>query len=889
MDSVNVNERLLEILKERKIVPLGILENILFNLKGKDLQEILIEEGLISKEKLTDLLSEILGWKILSGKEFKPDEEAMRNIPPFLIKFHNFIPLKIEERTIHVGFFPPVRLNAIEDIKLLTGFSVEPYLLKISDTQQLIEPKMESISEEKKVGTEEKDNKVEIGSFNEGDIAKIIEELAPEGEILKDLEIKERDYTNPQEKVEDLREFTNVSDKTLENLVGALDSEIISDEKTGTEEESVQTLNIKEEGSMSEVLSQIEGIEIIEEKQEEVVSEKVEDINKEERISKKDEKDLASKIIESIKSSLSSSDKVISEDKKSIKRTSQRQTGRRKLLGETLLEKKIITKEQLDEALALSSKKGIRLGEALLELKLIDDQRLAQILSEQLGIPYRSIKDIKIDTNIAKLITPQKARENLILPLYRENGRIIVGIVDPSNILALDDLRMVVKSEVVPIIVPRNELIDAINQIWGSEEVEKVLEEITLQKEEEETQYQEVSLEEISSQEGPIAKLVNSILVDAVRRGASDIHIEPTEKNVRVRFRIDGVLHEMMYIQKRFQAAVVSRIKIMSDMDISERRVPQDGRIKANIKGEVYDFRVSTLPGVFGEKVVLRILGRGSISLSLESLGFSEHNYERYLKMLKTPYGIILVTGPTGSGKSTTLYASLNMINSPDINIITVEDPVEYQLPGIHQVQVNPKAGLTFASALRSILRQDPDVVLVGEIRDEETARIAIQAALTGHLVLSTLHTNDAPSAVTRLIDMGIEPFLISSSLLGAVAQRLVRTICSNCKAPYNPTKEELEAIKATLGDIDLSNITFYKGQGCPKCNGKGYKGRTAIHEIMLMNDEIRELVLKKASREVIKEVARKHGMVTLREDGMQKVIKGMTTVEEVMRVTAAD
>jgi len=358
---------------------------------------------------------------------------------------------------------------------------------------------------------------------------------------------------------------------------------------------------------------------------------------------------------------------------------------------------------------------------------------------------------------------------------------------------------------------------------------------------------------------------------------------------VRVRFRIDGVLHEIMFIQKRYQAAIVSRIKIMSDMDISERRIPQDGRIKANIRGEVYDFRVSTLPGVFGEKVVLRILGRGSISLTLESLGFSEHNYERYLKMLKTPYGIILVTGPTGSGKSTTLYASLNMINSPDINIITVEDPVEYQLPGIHQVQVNPKAGLTFASALRSILRQDPDVVLVGEIRDEETARIAIQAALTGHLVLSTLHTNDAPSAVTRLIDMGIEPFLISSSLLGAVAQSLVRPICPNCKAPYEPTKEEIEAIKATLGDIDLSNITFYKGKGCPKCNGKGYKGRTAIHEIMLMNDEIRELVLKKASRETIKEVARKYGMVTLREDGMQKVLKGITTVEEVMRVTAAD
>ncbi|HOP94727.1 MAG TPA: type II secretion system ATPase GspE, partial [Dictyoglomaceae bacterium] len=569
-------------------------------------------------------------------------------------------------------------------------------------------------------------------------------------------------------------------------------------------------------------------------------------------------------------------------------RTREKRRGR-KVLGEIVVEKGLVTKEQLDEALRVSSERGIRLGEALLELNYINDNQLAQALSEQLGIPFVSLKSIKIDPDLVKIITAKKAREHLILPLYKENGKVVVGIVDPSNILVLDDLRMITRSDVVPVVVPKNEMVETISQIWGSEEVEKVLEEIIVQREEE-AQYQEVSLEEISSEEGPMAKLVNSMLVDAVKKEASDIHIEPLERNVRVRFRIDGILHEVMYIQKRFQAALVSRIKIMSDMDISERRIPQDGRIKVNIHGEVYDLRVSTLPGVYGEKVVLRLLGRSTVALSLESLGFSEHNYERYLKMLKTPYGIILLTGPTGSGKSTTLYASLNMINSPDINIVTVEDPVEYQLTGIHQVQVNPKAGLTFASALRSILRQDPDVVLVGEIRDEETARIAIQAALTGHLVLSTLHTNDAPSAFTRLIDMGIEPFLISSSLLGAVAQRLVRTICPYCKAPYEPTKEEMTALKATLGeDFDVSNITFYKGQGCPRCNNRGYKGRTAIHEIMLMNDEIRELILKKSSREVIREAARKYGMVTLREDGMEKVLKGITTIEEVMRVTAAD
>ncbi|MFN3699632.1 MAG: GspE/PulE family protein, partial [Dictyoglomus sp.] len=449
------------------------------------------------------------------------------------------------------------------DIRLLTGFSVEPYLLKYSEVSEELElkPKKEIIKEEN----------IGVKALEE-DIAKIIEELAPKGGIL---------------------EAGTISDLSSENVVDSVEIELLSEKNIETQDESVQTFEIKQE-PINEVLSQIEEIEIVEESQEVSLEESKSDTLK------KSDKDLASKIIESVKSSLSSSEKTTLDEKRATRRTTQRPSGRRKLLGETLLEKKIITKEQLDEALSLSSKKGIRLGEALLELKLIDDYQLAQILSEQLGIPYRSLRDIKVDVNLAKIIPPQKARDNLVLPLYRENGKIIVGMVDPSNILILDDLRVITKSDVIPIIVPRNELVDAINQIWGSEEVEKVLEEIIVQKEEEETQYQEVSLEEISSQEGPIAKLVNSILADAVKRGASDIHIEPTEKNVRVRFRIDGILHEIMFVQKRFQAAIVSRIKIMSDMDISERRIPQDGRIKAKIGGEVYDFRVSTLPGVFG-------------------------------------------------------------------------------------------------------------------------------------------------------------------------------------------------------------------------------------------------------------------------------------------------
>ncbi len=814
------DEKILNSLKEKKILNEETHSKLinLLQISNQDIQTILLEQNILKPYELVKIVSEVLNWKVLKLEKPEPDPKALKIIPSFLTKFYKFIPLRIENNTLHVGFTLPVKPAALDDITLITGYSVVPYILDIP---------CEDISKEEK---EEIDFDV---SQEELDIKNL--EILEEEKII---EIKE-------EEVESIEEIVNWEQKTEEET-----------------EERIIELKEEETGNIEEIIKEIEK------------EQKKEDISK--------SKLIMEKIVGAVKDSIPLGDTSVRE-----KRATK--IPRRRLLGEILIEEGIITKEQLDIALEESHKRAKPLGETLLELKFINDYQLAQVLSIQLGFPFKSLKEIKIDPEVAKLINFSKAKQDLILPLYKENNRIVVAMVDPANIMALDDIKMIAKAEVEPVVVPKSEFLDTISRLWTTHEMKEIIEDF-IRVEEKEQQTQEVFEEEIKEETGPTARLVNSLLLDAVSQGASDIHIEPTEKGVRVRFRIDGILHEVANFPKKLHAPIISRIKIISDMDIAERRVPQDGRIKMIIKGNTYDFRVSTLPGIFGEKAVLRILGRSEISLSLESLGFSEENYKKYVKMLKTPYGIILVTGPTGSGKSTTLYASLNMINSPDINIITVEDPVEYQLPGIHQVQVNPKAGLTFANALRSILRQDPDVILVGEIRDEETARIAIQAALTGHLVLSTLHTNDAPSAVTRLIDMGIEPFLISSSLLGAVAQRLVRRICPKCKIPYEPNPDELKILEENLRDkVDLKSMTLYKGKGCAFCNNRGYKGRTAIHEIMLIDDEIRELILKKVSKETIRETARKKGMYTLREDGLLKVLNGITTVEEVMRVTAAD
>ena len=543
---------------------------------------------------------------------------------------------------------------------------------------------------------------------------------------------------------------------------------------------------------------------------------------------------------------------------------------------DVLLSKNLINANQLNEAIKSQKKKGKRsIVKVILDKGFVDEGTLMPIFAEQRGMSFVDIGSYPVDVSAVLTITENMARRYLVLPIsFDKGGRLVVAVADPDNIFVLDDLRIVTGYNIKPVVAAESNLTSAIEKYYKMDEFDEEFKEV----DEEKKRLSEVR--EVT-EEAPIVKLVNIILAKAVRDRASDVHIEPQEKDIRVRFRIDGVLHEIMRSPKRVQSAIISRLKIMAGMDIAERRKPQDGRCTLNINKKPVDFRVATLPTVYGERIVLRILEKESILIKLEDLGFLPGTLERFKNSFTKPYGAILVTGPTGSGKSTTLYATLNVLNSPEKNIITVEDPVEYRLRGINQIQINPRAGLTFASGLRSILRCDPDTIMVGEIRDKETASIAIESALTGHLVLSTLHTNDAPSAVTRLTEMGIEPFLTSSAVDCVVAQRLARKLCSHCKEAYKPSSE----IKKELNLSPDEDITLYRAKGCNKCNDTGYRGRIGLYEVMIVSEAIERLTVERASVEDVKRVAVSEGMLTLRQDGIEKLKKGITSVEEIMRV----
>ena len=558
--------------------------------------------------------------------------------------------------------------------------------------------------------------------------------------------------------------------------------------------------------------------------------------------------------------------------------------GRNDLIGNVLISNGIITEEQLKKALEEQKRTGERLLDVLKRLGVIDEETLAKIIAKQWGYPYIDLSTVEIDKETVHLISEEIARRFEVIPFGRtEEGEIMVAISDPTNIFAIDFLRNYLKN--VKIYVASKEaIIGNIEKYYSMEKtVKEAVMEMTggveVETEEEET---ELSIDEARSlaETAPIIRLMNQIITEAIVSRASDIHIEPQKRSVRVRYRIDGVLNDAMSLPKNIQPGLVSRVKIMANLDIAERRRPQDGRINLKFRGREIDLRVSILPAIFGEKVVMRILDKEKSLIPLEKLGFSEESLTIFKSLITQPYGMILITGPTGSGKSTTLYAVLRILNSPKVNILTAEDPVEYQLDGITQVQVNPKIGLTFANALRSFLRQDPDIILVGEIRDRETAQIAMEAALTGHLVFSTLHTNDSFSAPTRLIDMGIEPYLIASALIGVTAQRLVRKICNNCKTEVKPSRYILEQL-----GIEDENTVFYKGKGCPICNNTGYKGRIAVQEVLKIDDNIRDMILKRASSTEIKEYAVKNGTKTLLHDALDKARKGITSLEEVLRV----
>lgn len=560
----------------------------------------------------------------------------------------------------------------------------------------------------------------------------------------------------------------------------------------------------------------------------------------------------------------------------------------RRLIGEILIEEKGISEEALERALLVQKGEKKRVGEILIQEGVILENDLLQALSVQFGIPYSQALDGSgVDPAIISRIPINFAKGYKLVPVEERDGRLVVATADPLNIQPLDDLRVLLGTEIEPVISGEREILNAINRYY--EEAADSPEEIIQDMNGEDSARILSELEETedlldATSEAPVIKLVNLILSQAVKSRASDIHIEPYQEELRIRYRVDGVLYNVLNPPKRYQQAITSRIKIMARLNIAEKRLPQDGRTRVKIADKDIDIRVSIIPTAFGERVVLRLLGKSNLLLELGNLGLSPDKLDRLKRLIHGSHGIVLVTGPTGSGKTTTLYAALSEINSPDKNIITIEDPVEYQLKGIGQIQVNTKIDLTFARGLRSIVRQDPDIILVGEIRDTETAEIAIHAALTGHLVFSTLHTNDAAGAVTRLIDMGIEPFLVSSSLNAVIAQRLVRLICEGCKEPYNPDRESLKEIG--LSPEDLKNGFIYRGKGCPQCLNTGYKGRRGIYETLIMNDSIKSLVLKTSESNIIRNKGIENGMTVLREDGAAKVLEGITTIEEILRVT---
>jgi type IV pilus assembly protein PilB len=552
-----------------------------------------------------------------------------------------------------------------------------------------------------------------------------------------------------------------------------------------------------------------------------------------------------------------------------------------KQLGQILIELGYITPEQLETALEEHRKTPKSLGRVLIDMGMIKEADLVRALAEQVGLEFVDLNEFPIDATATVLLPEALSRRYRAIPIGERDGRLLVAMSDPANVYALDDIRTITGREVQPVVATANDVEQAIQKFAGMDSQVEAMATIASEALEGENP---VDLEE-ALEDAPIVKLVNAIMTQAVGDRASDVHLEPGERNVRIRFRVDGVLHEPMPpAPKNIQGGLISRLKVMADLNIAEKRVPQDGRISMKVGGRALDLRLATLPTVFGEKVVIRILDKSNALLALEDLGFLEDSYKRFSESFKKPYGAILVTGPTGSGKSTTMYSTLNILNEEAKNIITVEDPVEYRLAGVNQMQVNPKAGLTFASALRSILRADPDIVLIGEIRDRETAVIAIEAALTGHLVLSSLHTNDAPSAITRLVEMDVETFLVASAIDAIVAQRLARKLCERCKVPYQP--EQAELLAAGYPDWLWPEIPqLFKSQGCAACANTGYRGRIGLYEVMQMSEEIERLTVERSSADAIRAVAIQQGMMTLRDDGLEKARMGITSLDEVARV----
>ncbi|NLY66800.1 MAG: Flp pilus assembly complex ATPase component TadA [Tissierellia bacterium] len=547
-------------------------------------------------------------------------------------------------------------------------------------------------------------------------------------------------------------------------------------------------------------------------------------------------------------------------------------------LGELLLYNGKITKEQLDKALEKQRQSHKKIGEILVEEGYVTDKDIIEVLEFQLGFPHVDLNTFVINPEVISLVPEHIARRYDLIPVDKKGDLLIVAMADPLNIYAIDDLKLYTKYDIQPVISTRESIIKNIDKFYRQRTTEKVIKEFVESYDEDDAEDYE-DQEQLEVANAPIVRLINSTIQQAVDMKASDIHIEPYMDYIRVRFRIDGDLQDIMNLSKNILSALVTRIKIIGKMNIAEKRVPQDGRVEFNLNNKEIDIRISTIPTIHGEKIVLRLLDREHFLLTKDQLGFTQKNLERFDKLLKQPYGMILITGPTGSGKTTTLYAILNELNRVEKNIITIEDPVEYKMEGINQIQINPKAGLTFASGIRSILRQDPDIIMVGEIRDAETAHIAVRAAITGHLVLSTLHTNDSPSSVMRLVDMGVEPYLVASAVIGVVSQRLVKKLCNNCKEAYEASYAE----KLLIGKNYDEKVILYRPKGCNRCNN-GYLGRRAVHEIMLINEDMRRLITEGKGLDELKNMALNSGMITLLDNSIDLALEGVTSLDEILK-----
>ncbi len=556
-------------------------------------------------------------------------------------------------------------------------------------------------------------------------------------------------------------------------------------------------------------------------------------------------------------------------------------------IGAILQQMGVVTYEQVEEALEYQQRDGCKLAEALIKLGYAQSEQITQALAKQYHLPYIDLDAVDLPEGVIALLAREVALENKVIPVQLKERSVVIALIDPLDFVTLDNVRFILNREVECMLATPEAVERALSKYYRPQkDLEEELEKL------EDTSNIELRDGEFAGAEGvvaddaPVIRLVQAIITEAIKQRASDIHVEPFEKDLRVRYRVDGMCIEQDSPPKRLQGAIISRIKIMAKMDMAEKRRPQDGSIKMRLLGREFDFRVSSLPATYGESVVLRILDKEEGLVPLDVLGFHESDYTRFKKLIRRPNGIFLVTGPTGSGKTTTLYAVLKELNKPNVKIITAEDPVEYHLSGVNQCHVNRRVGLTFARIIRSMLRQAPNIILVGEIRDQETADTAIQAALTGHLVFSTLHTNDAPSALPRLMDLGVKPFLVSSAIIGVMAQRLLRLLCNNCKEPYSPSESELHAVGLSSKDIEDSQI--YRPAGCPDCGYRGYRGRKGIFELMILTSELREMAFNRAEASEIRKEARSQGMVTLQEDAVRKLLSGMTSIQEILRVTAA-